>query len=272
MPEENPQPPPPTHNDRLAEELNRLIFSIQTSGHAVLPRTSEDLLQSIVEAAAHIFGAAAASIALLDEEKGTLEFKVAVGQGNKDVIGMSIPMNKGIAGYVAMTGQPIAVSNVEQDKRFAQDFAKSTGYVPRSILATPLLSQERVIGVMEVLDKIQEASFGLQDMELLGMFARQAALAIDQSQQIERLGEALVLGLKRLITIDQTVESSLLLSVLENIHTDVFQAHELLALADLFNQLSSQGNAERQACIKVLKVFAEYSSTSSRTSGGGLHR
>ncbi len=256
----------------LAEQLGRLINSIQTGGRAILPRTNEALLQSIVEAAARIFGAAAASIALINQEKGTLEFKVAVGQGNKDVIGMSIPLNKGIAGYVAMTGQPIAVSNVEQDKRFAQDFAKSTGYTPRSILATPLLSQDRVIGVMEVLDKIQEASFGLQDMELLGMFAQQAALAIDQSQQIDRLGDALVLGLKRLATADLSASSSELLSALERVDTQQPQARDLLALADLFNQVSSLGNAERQACIKVLQAFAEFSNSASRASGGGFFR
>ena len=272
MAEETSQSSPTPQDVHLAEQLGRLISSIQTSGCAILPRTNDALLQSIVEAAARIFGAAAASIALINEEMGTLEFKVAIGPGNTGVVGMSIPMNKGIAGYVAMTGQPIAVSNVEQDRRFAQDFAKSTGYMPRSILATPLLSQDRVIGVMEVLDKIQEASFGLQDMELLGMFARQAALAIDQSQQFERLEEALVLGLKRLATADLTAESSELLSALERAHRQQPQALELLALADLFNQFSSLGSAERQVCLKVLKAFAEYSSSTSRVSGGGFHR
>ncbi len=272
MAEENPQAPPPSQDIRLAEQLSRLISSIQTSGRAILPRTNDALLQSIVEAAARIFGAAAASIALINEEKGTLEFKVAIGPGNTGVVGMSIPMNKGIAGYVAMTGQPIAVSNVEQDRRFAQDFAKSTGYMPRSILATPLLSQDRVIGVMEVLDKIQEASFGLQDMELLGMFAQQAALAIDQSQQFDRLGEALVLGLKRLATADLSAQSSELLGALERVDIQQPQARDLLALADLFNQISRLGSVEKQACIKVLRVFAEYSSSASRVSGGGFFR
>jgi GAF domain-containing protein len=269
---ENSQSSPPQQDLRLAEQLERLITSIQVSGRAILPRTSDILLKSIVEAAARIFGAAAASIALLDEGKGVLDFKVAVGEGNEDVIGMSIPMNKGIAGYVAMTGQPIAVSNVEQDRRFAQDFAKSTGYVPRSILATPLLSQDRVIGVMEVLDKIQGDNFGLQDMELLGMFARQAALAIDQSQQFDRLGEALVLGLKRLATADLTAGTAELLGVLERVNTQQPQAHDILALADLFNRISNLGSAERQACIQVLTAFAEYGAAVAHASGGGFFR
>lgn len=272
MAEDNFDLAQPSQEDRLADQLSRLILSIQASGRAILPRSSEALLKSIVEAAARIFGAAAASIALLDEEKGTLEFKVAVGQGNAGVVGMSIPMNKGIAGYVAMTGQPIAVSNVEQDARFAEDFAKSTGYMPRSILATPLLTDERVIGVMEVLDKINAASFGLQDMELLGMFAQQAALAIDQARQFDKLGEALLAGLKRLATADLTVDAAELLGALERVNSVHPQARDLLALADLFNQIYDLGSTERQACLKILAAFAEYSHAKTKFSGGGFYR
>jgi GAF domain-containing protein len=272
MAEDDLHPAQTSQENRLADQLSRLILSIQASGRAVLPRTSEALLQSIVEAAARIFGASAASIALLDEEKGVLEFKVSVGQGNAGVVGMSIPMNQGIAGYVTMTGQPIAVSDVERDARFAGDFAKSTGYVPRSILATPLVTNERVIGVMEVLDKINAASFGLQDMELLGMFAQQAALAIDQAQQFDRLGEALLTGLKRLATADLSMDAAELLGALERVNTVQPQASDLLTLADLFNQIYSLGSAERQACIKILAAFAEYSNAKAKFSGGGFHR
>jgi GAF domain-containing protein len=256
----------------LVNQLRQLIQAIQASGKAILPRTNDALLLSIAESAARIFGAKAASIALLNEENGTLEFKVAVGQGNTEVVGKNIPINKGIAGYVAMTGQPIAVSNVEKDPRFAQDFAQSTGYVPNSILATPLLSNDRVIGVMEVLDKIDTDSFGLQDMELLGIFAQQAALAIDQSQHFDRLGEALVLGLKRLATEDPTVEAAALSDALEGVNTAQLQAGDLLTIADLFNQVSKLGAAEQQVCLKILATFAEYGSTKTKLSGGGSYR
>jgi len=160
----------PLQTAGLAGELQRLIQAIEAGGRAVLPRSNDTLLQSIVGAAARIFGGAAASILLVNEEKRTLEFRVAYGAANRDLIGMNFPLNHGIAGYVAMTGQPIAISDVQKDARFNRDFAEATGYVPRSILATPLLAGGRVIGVMEVLDKIDSASFGMQDMELLGIF------------------------------------------------------------------------------------------------------
>jgi len=252
------------NDDKLSEQLQRLLMSIEASGRAILPKSNDVLLKSIVEAAARIFGAAAASLLLVDEEEEALEFKVAFGPADRDLVGTKFPYDKGIAGYVFMTGMPIATSNVREDKRFNQDFAKSTGYVPNSILATPLISSDdRVIGVMEVLDKIDATSFDLQDMELMGMFAQQAAMAIDQSQQIDKIQESLVRGLKRLLKEDKAHDSTGLRSALDQSLQDSDQMIDLLELADLFNQISALGDAERKACIQVLQVFADYRKTSS---------
>jgi GAF domain-containing protein len=242
--------------------VQRLVQAIETGGRAVLPRSNDALLQSIVEAAARIFGGAAASILWVNETKRTLEFRVACGPSNQDLVGMSFPIDRGIAGYVAMTGQPIAVSDVRRDARFNRDFAESTGYVPSSILATPLVSGERVIGVMEVLDKIDSASFGIQDMELLGIFAGQAALAIEQSQQIEAIGDALVMGLRRLAASELSAGSAE--SAESSTQNGPSQAQEILALADLFNDISALGDAERKACLQVLQAFAGYAQSRKR--------
>jgi GAF domain-containing protein len=252
------------NEERLSEQLQRLLMSIEASGRAILPKSNDELLKSIVDAAARIFGAAAASILLVNEEEEALEFKVAFGPADRDLVGTRFPYDKGIAGYVFMTGMPIATSNVREDKRFNQEFARSTGYVPSSILATPLISSDdRVIGVMEVLDKINETSFDLQDMELMGMFAQQAAMAIDQSQQIDKIQESLVNGLKRLIKADKSHDSTELKTVLEQSLQENEQMIDLLELADLFNQISALGDAERKVCIQVLSAFADYRKSSS---------
>jgi len=253
--------------NRLREQLLRLLQSIEASGHAVLPRTHHALLQSIVEAAARIFGAAAASIALVNEQDQTLDFMVSYGAGNESVAGMRIPLDKGIAGYVAMTGQPIATSRIKEDVRFNQDFAKSTGYVPDSILATPLLSGDRVIGVMEVLDKIKAPSFGIEDMELLALFANQAAIAIHQSQQYDRLDETLRRALQRMAQSEEGATSAELLQTLAAAGQPGAARDDLLALADLFYDISLLGEAERQTCLKVLAAFAEFG----RSQAGFFH-
>ncbi len=236
-------------DNALSKQLVRLLQSIEAGGKAILPGVDDALLQSIVEAAARIFGAAAASIALVDEGDQTLVFKVAYGAGRDEVVGMRIPLDRGIAGYVAMSGQPIATSEVQRDARFNQDFARSTGYVPKSILATPLLSGEGVIGVMEVLDKIDAPSFGLEDMDLLGIFAAQAAIAIHQSQQVDRLNAALVQGLRGLVEPGSALDEAV-----SGLQPD----ESLLALAGTFRQVAELGEAERRACLQVLQTFGEY--------------
>jgi GAF domain-containing protein len=250
--------------EKLSSQLQRLMAAMEASGRAVSPRPKDALLQSIVDAAKSIFGAAAASIMLVNEQERVLEFRVATGSSNQDLVGMKFPLDKGIAGYVVMTGQPIAISNVRQDPRFNQDFAKSTGYVPNSILATPLLAGERVIGVMEVLDKIEAASFGMQDMSLLGLFANQAALAIQQSQQMDQIRDTLELGLKRLASTDPSQPLTEIMSVLHRDMGDGKAASDLLILADAFNEISALGEPERKACLQILKTFAEYRRSSRR--------
>ena len=258
----------PQHDEeKLSQQLKRLLASIEASGQTVLLDSSDALLDSIVEAAAQIFGAGAASILLVNEDEQVLEFKVAWGPAGKDLVGKKYPLDKGIAGYVVMTGQPIATTNVDQDTRFDRKFAESTGYVPKSILATPLLSGDRTIGVMEVLDKINAASFGIQDMELLGMFARQAALAIDQAQQINKVEEALILGLKRLAASDVAQDSAEMLSVLEEGLHDRGKMPDLLELAELFGEISELGEAERRVCLEILQAFASYRRSSTRRFG-----
>lgn len=258
------EPDHPIDEQKLSEQLERLLMSIEASGRAILPGSSDILLKSIVEAAARIFGAAAASLLLVDEDEEALEFKVAFGPANRDLVGTKFPYDKGIAGYVFMTGMPIATSNVREDRRFNQDFAESTGYVPNSILATPLISaDDRVIGVMEILDKVDGTSFDMQDMELMGLFAQQAAMAIDQSQQIDEIQQSMVRALSRLAKSDRSKPSVELRSALDRSLERREEMVDLLEIADLFNQISRLGEAERKACIQILTVFAGLRKTDS---------
>ena len=137
------------------------------------------LLQSIVETARAIFGAGAASIFLHDEETDELVFEAVAGESAGELVGTRIPSGTGIAGWVLVTRQPLVLSDLESDPRFARDVAERTGYVPKALMAAPLLYEESALGVLQVLDPQQEASFTLAEMELLGLFASQAAIALD---------------------------------------------------------------------------------------------
>lgn len=137
------------------------------------------LLQSIVDVARAIFGARAASIFLLDEATDELVFEAVSGEGADSLVGVRLPSSTGIAGWVLVTRQPLVLDDVKSDPRFSRETAEKTGYVPQGLMAVPLLHEERALGVLQVLDRPQRSRFSLQEMELLGLFASQAAVALE---------------------------------------------------------------------------------------------
>ncbi|RBQ15094.1 GAF domain-containing protein [Spongiactinospora rosea] len=147
--------------------------------------TERRLLQSIVEVARHMFGAAASSIFLVDPDTGDLVFEAVSGEGEKQLVGSRFPMGTGIAGWVAVSGQPMVADDVSTVSQFAQDAAESTGYVPRTIMAAPLIRFEECVGVLEVLDRTASRS-ELDDMEMLGLFATQAACGLELLLRVRR--------------------------------------------------------------------------------------
>ena len=144
------------------------------------------LLQSVVEVARAIFGAQASSIFLLDEEADELVFEAIAGHGAETLLGKRFPSSTGIAGWVLVTRQPLVIEDVAEDPRFAKGVAEETGYVPKGLMAVPLLNEERTLGVLEVLDRPQRSQFSLVEMDLLGLFANQAAIALDLLQRARR--------------------------------------------------------------------------------------
>jgi GAF domain-containing protein len=151
-----------------------------------------ELLQSIVEVARAIFRAKASSIFLLDEATDELVFEAVAGEGSESLVGQRFPSSTGLAGFVLVSRQPLVIEDVLEDPRFSRETAESTGFVPKGLMAVPLLHEERALGVLEVLDRPSDARFTLQEMELLGLFANQAAIALDLLQRARRAQDTLV--------------------------------------------------------------------------------
>jgi GAF domain-containing protein len=166
--------------EALAELARRVEIARRLS-----PPAGMAVLRSIAEATVSLFGAEAASIALHDPTRDRLVFEVAAGTEGQGVVGLDIGPGEGVAGYVYSTGQPIALSDVATDARFGRAAAEQTGYVPRSLVAVPLVDDDGILGVLEVLDKRGDGGFDLRDIELASVFARQATVAI-RSSRIER--------------------------------------------------------------------------------------
>jgi GAF domain-containing protein len=146
----------------------------------VLPAEDEFalLLRSIVVVARAIFGARGSSIFLYEQETDELVFAALAGDDEQGLVGKRMPSSTGIAGWVLSSRTPLVLEDVQQDPRFARDVAEGTGYVPKGLMAVPLLHDETVLGVLQVLDRPERAAFSLREMELLGLFANQASIAV----------------------------------------------------------------------------------------------
>jgi GAF domain-containing protein len=149
------------------------------------------LLQATVEVARAIFGAKAASVFLLDEAAEELVFEAVAGEGAGELIGKRFPAGTGMAGWVLTTRQPLVIDDLTSDTRFSREAAESTGFVPKSMMVVPLLVEERALGVLSVLDRPTESRVKLAEVDLLGLFANQAAIALDLLQRARHARQAL---------------------------------------------------------------------------------
>jgi len=161
------------------------------------------LLQLITASATDILDAEAGSLLLTaDDGTGDLEFKVAIGGSGGDILGVRVPAGRGLVGEVAATGRSIIVSNATTDPRWSGELAKGVFHTT-SVLAAPLVAQGRVIGVLEVLNKLAGGGFTNEDTELLSTFAGQAAVAIENARLFRLTDEQLTARLTELETLER---------------------------------------------------------------------
>jgi GAF domain-containing protein len=239
--------------------LAALVAAARRSG--VGRRLSGDvetrLLQSIVDATVRLFDAEAASIALFEQDPDRLEFRVAAGERGAGAVGLTVPPSQGIAGFVYSTGQALALSDVGNDPRFNRDAAEQTGYVPRSIAAAPLFDEHGTVGVLQVLDKRGSATFSLQDMELLGVFAGQATVAI-AAARVQRDTERLLRAVLSRIEPDLDADAVEALVSSATRDLDVDDESPFWRLVDQVARLRSLTDREMELLTDILDAIATH--------------
>jgi GAF domain-containing protein len=247
-------------DERFAEELRETLTLAATAGTIAAPVEHSRLLSMVVETAASVIPSRAASLFLIDEEAEELVFEVALGSKAEEVRTFRVPLGHGIAGLVAVSGQPIAISDARSDPRRAADIAQSVGYEPESILCAPLFYDEGVIGVLELLDREGASSYSAADMATLGLFANQAAVAIEQSRTQRNLAALFGEVLGSLRGPDEHrgrelgEEGRAFAAGVEE-HPSHRRA---LELASLVREISHAGEEEHRACRAILESFAGY--------------
>ena len=133
----------------------------------------------------------ASSLMLLDERTGELVLSVPTGPKAAKLTDMRIPASEGIAGWVVEHGQPVLVPDVKKDERFYKEVDRVSRFKTKSIVCVPLKAKTKLIGVLEVMNKVDGTSFTEEDVALMSIFAYQAAMAIENARLYSELKERL---------------------------------------------------------------------------------
>ncbi len=133
----------------------------------------------------------ASSLMLLDERTGELVLSVPTGPKAAKLTDMRIPASEGIAGWVVEHGQPVLVPDVKKDERFYKEVDKVSRFKTKSIVCVPLKAKTKLIGVLELMNKVDGTAFTEEDVVLMSIFAYQAAMAIENARLYSELKERL---------------------------------------------------------------------------------
>jgi len=143
------------------------------------------LLNRVIRAAVDITGAQAASILLYDDASRQLHFQVATDMDQPLMRGLVVPLEGSIAGWIVTNRQPVRISNAQKDPRHFGMIEKVTHYTTNSLLGVPLITKEKVIGVLEALNK-QSGEFSETDEDLLSVLGAQATVAIENARLFQQ--------------------------------------------------------------------------------------
>jgi hypothetical protein len=171
----------------LIAELSNLVVDL--SGLVARPCVGE--LTALCETARLAFGAAAVSVAV--REGDVLRYRSAAGAGAQQTVGTELPVQRGIAGFVVLSRQALAVDRPADDPRFAQDVAERTGYIPGSLLVVPVDGESGdAVGALSILDRSATAADAL---ELASAFARQAGPIVDAMNAAAGAGRVILMSI-----------------------------------------------------------------------------
>ncbi len=164
-------------------ELHGRIRSLSRVGQLISSSRDRDLLlDGILQWIETELEAEAASVLVIDEKHRHLRFAAATGEKADQIKDFTVQLGHGIAGHVAATGQHLVVNNAATDVRQAQDIAQAVDFPVSSVLAVPMNLHGEVIGVVEALNKREQAAFTDDDADLLAVIAQQAAMFLDSAQ------------------------------------------------------------------------------------------
>jgi len=175
----------------------------------------------------------ASSLLLLDETSSLLEFKKILSGNQEQMAEFKLKLGEGIAGHVVRDGKPLLVLDTQNDPRFCPRIDEAIGFVTRSALCVPLKVKDKIIGAIEVINKL-DGQFDEKDLWLLNYMAGSVAIALENVRLYTELS-------------DFTRE-------LEKSHAQLVQAEKLAAMGRLAASIAHEINNPLQAIHNCLHL------------------
>lgn len=172
-------------NSQLSTLLNRYQQLIEISEDLASTLNLETLLNRIVHVAADLCSAEAASILLYNESNHQLHFEAASNLEFPYMRGLMVPVETSIAGWIVTQRQPVIISDAQQDPRHFKHIGEVTSIQTNSLLGVPMITKDKVIGVLEAINKLS-GQFSQEDQELLMALGSQAAVAIENARLFQQ--------------------------------------------------------------------------------------
>lgn len=232
-------------------ELADLVALLDELGPALLSTDEDTGLRSLCEAARLATGAAACSIAALDEIHGELTYLAAAGAGASDIEGHRLPLGQGIAGFVASAGQALTIADVRADPRFAHDVAETTGYVPTAMVVVPIRFGEDVVGILSVLDT------NAANLALVTAFASAAAPSLHRGAAGAALGRVILSAMAQ-----QATDTGVADALRDAAETSTGPSPDLAELAALYAELAGLGADDRAVATRIVAQFTAHAAGS----------
>jgi signal transduction histidine kinase len=181
---------PSIDQDPISKRVRELELMVEITRQLTSTLEQERLLTLISSIAADLVNCEDASIILEDEHTGKLYFLTAAGTKTEALKKIRFPVEGSIAGTVFRTLEPLIVQDTANDSRFNEEVDRAIDFTTQSILAVPMMFQDRPIGVLEAINKNDGGKFDAHDQQILLTLAAQAAVAIENARLVKDLKDA----------------------------------------------------------------------------------
>jgi len=176
-------------NENNQDLINRLNLLLEMNTTINTTRNLNELLNKIINVTSAVMRSEASSIALLDESTNELVFQFVHGSASDKVRKIRVAVGTGISGWVAKYGVPLIIPDAQNDPRFNNKVDKESNFVTKSVICIPLKRNEKVIGILQSLNKKNDSTFTSEDLSIFESLGGIATIAIENAQLYKLLSQ-----------------------------------------------------------------------------------